>query len=65
MACEECARRAVEDNVDGLEQDVTHLRSVQRNQAIVLLITLGAVVLLAGRLAAKGVLSYSELLGDG
>lgn len=62
MACEDCRRREVEDNVDGLEQDVERLERVNRNQGILLVAILCAFAVLVIRLADKGVLSYRELL---
>jgi hypothetical protein len=63
MACEDCERRKIEENVDGLYEDVDWLRRVARNHALVLIFTACAVVAIAARLNAKGLLPYRELLG--
>ena len=62
MACEDCQRRELADNVDGLEEDVTWLQRVTRNQGLVLVITAAVLTVLIVKLNRKGVLSYAELL---
>lgn len=63
MACEDCRRREIEDNVEGLDQDVAWLQKVARNHGLLLVFTACAVLLIAARLNAKGLLPYRELLG--
>jgi len=59
VECEECARRKADDVADELE----YTRGVQRNHAYLLIGLLVAVLVIAHRLNAKGLLSYGELLG--
>ena len=62
MACDDCARRDLEDNVDGLGYDVEELTRVKRNQGIVLVGLTIVVFIALHRLNAKGVLTWGELL---
>lgn len=62
MACEDCNRRELAGNIDGLDQDVAQLERVNRNQGVLLLVLAVSFLFLVARLNAKGVLSYRELL---
>jgi Kef-type K+ transport system membrane component KefB len=62
MACDDCARRQLAENVDGLEYDVDELKRVKRNQGIALVVVVVAGLLVLSRLNAKGVLTWAELL---
>jgi hypothetical protein len=62
MACEDCRREQVAQNVDGLYQDTERLERVQRNQAYLLIALAVVVVVLLIRLNDKGILSYKDLL---
>jgi hypothetical protein len=62
MACGDCERRKVEENVDGLYEDVDRLERVQKNHAWLLLVLAAGFVILLARLNDKGILSYRDFL---
>lgn len=62
MACDDCSRRELAENLDGLQEDIDELISVKRNQGIAIVILLAAGLLVLARLNAKGILTYRELI---
>lgn len=62
MACEDCERRKIEENVDGLYQDVDELRSHQKNQGWLIVFAVVAGYLLLTRLNDAGVLTWRQML---
>jgi hypothetical protein len=62
MACSDCERRKIEENVDGLYQDIGEVERVQKNHAYVLIALAVIVCILLVRLNDKGILSYRDFL---